>query len=306
VGAEVAGWRFDRWLADPARLGSRSRAAEALLHGRVWLDEVEQTLQDAPRRLEGGERVRLWVDRPGSAAVRGPHRSALLDILYEDADVIVLFKPSGLLTVPQPGPSSAPSLADRVRGRESARRRPSLAVHRLDRDTSGVVVFARTRLAQERLKAQFASRTPERVYLALVAGMPSPAEGEWRSWLRWDAQAHLQRPARPRSPGATEAVSHFRVIEPFARAGAALVEVRLTTGRQHQIRVQAWLAGHPLLGERRYRDAQADAPPRIAFERQALHAARLAFDHPATGERLVFERTPPADFAALLERLRRA
>jgi 23S rRNA pseudouridine1911/1915/1917 synthase len=298
--------RLDRWLADAGRLGSRSRASEALLRGRVWVDDVEQTLEDGSRRLAGGESVRLWIDRPGSASRQGPHRSGQLDIVFEDRDLIVIDKPAGLLSVRQPEQPGAPSLDALLEDhwRSHAGMVPRV-VHRLDRDTSGLVVFARTGLAQRGLKEQFVQRAPERLYLAVVHGVPTPQEGAWRTWLTWDAQARVQRAARPRAWRAFDASAFYRVVERFAGGAAALVEVRLATGKRHQIRVQACLAGHPLVGERMYTGEPAPSPEHvIPFGRQALHARRLAFLHPRSGERLVFEREPPADFAGLLATLR--
>lgn len=304
VPAAASGMRLDKWLADAARLGSRAAALDALARGRVFLDDTELGTADAGRRLAGGERVRLWVDRPGSARRRGARRVHGLDILFEDGDVLVLAKPAGILTVPLPAQPDAVSLSDLVAAYwRSHGKREALAVHRLDRDTSGIVVFARTSRAQAALRAQFASRTPEREYIALVHGHPVPAAGTWRGWLRWDPHTLVQRVARPRARGAREAVAHYRVIETFA--SAALLAVRLESGRQHQIRVQAWQAGHPLLGERIYIGPPAPRPAAtIDVPRQALHGLRLAFDHPRTGERLQFEWPPPADLRGLIERLR--
>lgn len=304
VPATASGLRLDRWLADAARLGSRAAALDALARGRVFLDDIELGAADAGRRLAGGERIRLWVDRPGSARRRGVRRVHGLDILFEDGDVLVLAKPAGILTVPLPAQPGAISLSDLVAAYwRSHGKREALAVHRLDRDTSGVVVFARTSRAQAALRAQLASRTPQREYLAVVHGHPNPAAGTWRSWLRWDARTLVQRIARPRARGAREAVAHYRVLETFE--SAALLAVRLVSGRQHQIRVQAWQAGHPLLGERIYIGPPApESTPTVAFPRQALHGLRLAFDHPRTGERLQFEWPPPADLRGLIERLR--
>lgn len=244
------GVRIDRWLAHVDRLGSRSRALEALAKGRVFLAGVELAADDAGRRLAGGERVEFWVDRPGSAQRRAVRRTEQLPIVYEDRDLIVLDKPAGLLTVPLDSTPDADSLADRVatHWRSHGRRTPAV-VHRIDRDTSGLVVFARTAVATSGLKTQFAARRPERIYLAVAHGRPQATEGTWRDWLRWDARALRQRPAARGARGAVEAVCHYRVAETFATT--ALIEVRLETGKQHQIRVQAWRHGHPLVGERR-------------------------------------------------------
>lgn len=300
----AAGQRLDKWLAAPSRLGSRRKASEALLRGRVWVDGVEQHVDDGARRLRGAEEVRVWVDRPGSAGRAGPHRAGALDILFEDEDLIVLVKPAGLLTVPVAEQPSVPSLAEAVQAhwRSHGHREP-LAVHRLDRDTSGPVVFAGSLAARHVLKEQFASRTPERVYLAVVHGAPDPPNGTWRTWLSWDPRARVQRPVPARRPGSFEALAHFACVERFA--ATALIEVRLVTGKRHQVRVQAWLAGHPLVGERVYTGPPVPVPESpVAFSRQALHGRRLGFLHPRTSERLIFDVTPPPDFCELLEHLR--
>ena len=175
-------------------------------------------------------------------------------------------------------------------------------MHRIDRDTSGLVVFAKTVRAQDALKAQFKRREPERVYLAVVYGRPSPPQGTWRDHLVWDTKALIQKETHPDDPRASDAISEYRVVESFGEA--SLIEVRLRTGRRNQIRIQARLRGHTLVGEKRYTYGP-DELRTIDFERQALHAHRLSFLHPADGRRLTFEAPPPADFAALLDRLRR-
>ncbi|MGE3842407.1 MAG: RluA family pseudouridine synthase [Vicinamibacterales bacterium] len=305
VDAASAGVRFDKWLADPQRLQSRSRSARALLRGQVFVNDREQTLADGARRLVAGDRVRIWLDRPLSAHRQGPHRTGQLDIVFEDHDVIVLDKPAGLLTVPLPEQPHAESLADRIAIHWRSHGRLPMAVHRLDRDTSGLVVFARTGLARARLKAQFVERRPERRYVAVVNGIPTSASGEWRTWLVWDGRLRRQLACDAATPRAFEAISHYVVREAFDSVGAALLEVRLTTGKRHQIRAQAWLNGHPLIGERMYVAVTAThVPPIFAFERQALHACRLSFHHPRTEELLAFEREPPSDFRQLVDRLR--
>jgi len=278
----------------------------SLERGRVWVDGVEQGPGDGARRLQGGEEVRLWLDRPGSATRQGPRRSGSLDIVFEDRDLLVVAKPAGLLTVPHPEQPEAASLVDVIADywRSHGRRTP-LAVHRLDRDTSGLVVFARTDEAQEALKDQFASRRPERVYLAVVHGTPSPDRAAWRTWLTWDPRARVQRPVEPHHPRGYEAISRYEVQRRFT--GASLLQVGLETGKRHQIRVQAWLAGHPLIGERIYTGPPAPAPVRpIEFARQALHGTRLAFVHPRTGIRLAFDLAMPADMHALIGMLEAA
>jgi 23S rRNA pseudouridine1911/1915/1917 synthase len=300
------GLRLDKFLADAERAGSRAKATAALERGKVFVNGREMTRADAGARLAAGDAVRLWVDRPGSSrrrAALGDERD--LPIVYEDDAIVVLDKPPGLLAVPLPivRRSDARSVFEDLKAylRQRGRRRP-FVVHRIDRDTSGLVLFAKSASAQEALKAQFKRHEPERVYLAVVYGHPSPPAGTWRDTLAWDTKALIQKETSPRDPRGKEAVSRYRVMETLA--GAALVEVTLVTGRRNQIRIQARLRGHTLVGERRYVYGPDDLRP-IAFPRQALHALRLTFRHPADGREMRFEAPPPEDFAALVARLRR-
>jgi 23S rRNA pseudouridine1911/1915/1917 synthase len=175
-------------------------------------------------------------------------------------------------------------------------------VHRIDRDTSGLVLFAKSGAAQLALKEQFKRRQPERVYHAVVYGVPSPASGTWHDHLVWDMKALIQKETSPRDPRGKEAVSHYRVVERLA--GASLIEVRLVTGKRNQIRIQARLRSHTLVGEARYVYGP-DALRPIAFPRQALHAHRLTFRHPVDDREMAFVAPMPDDMAALIARLRR-
>jgi 23S rRNA pseudouridine1911/1915/1917 synthase len=215
----------------------------------------------------------------------------------------VVNKPPGLLAVPLPERSGAGSVQDALVGhlRSKGKRRP-FVVHRIDRDTSGLVVFAKHADAQGRLKAQFRRREPERVYLAVVYGEPTPASGRWSDHLVWDTRAVIQKETHPRDPLGKEAVSEYRVLETFG--DASLLEVTLVTGRRNQIRLQARLHGHTLVGERRYVYGPEMLRP-IEFPRQALHAYRLGFVHPQTGHPLRFEAPVPIDFLELLAQLRK-
>jgi 23S rRNA pseudouridine1911/1915/1917 synthase len=296
-----AGIRLDKFLAEARRLGSRGRAQTALARGTVFVNGNEAAAGDAARRLIAGDVVRLWMDRPGSSRVRTPRaaRAGELPIVYEDDALVVVNKPPGLLSVPLPDQPDAPSVQDALVGhlRSRGKRRP-LAVHRIDRDTSGLVVFATRPAMQARLKEQFRRREPERVYLAIVYGRPSPAEGTWRDYLAWDQDALIQKKTDARDPRAQEAVSRYRVVEEFD--GCSLVEVRLVTGRRNQIRLQARLRGHTLVGETRYTFGPEDLRP-IRFERQALHAHRLSFQHPETARKVSFEAPLPDDMKSLLD-----
>ncbi len=303
VSTDEQGLRLDKFLAEPGRLESRRRASVAIDRGQVFVNDVEASREVAARRLAAGDRVRVWIDRPGSARARGPRRSGDLPIVYEDASLIVLDKPPGLLSVPLERREGAISVFDLLVDhlRSHGKRRP-LVVHRIDRDTSGLVVFAKDAVSQNRLKAQFKRHAVERIYWAVVYGHPEPPAGTWRDRLVWDHTALIQKETHPKDPRGTDAVCHYRVLERFRTT--SLVEVRLQTGRRNQIRLQARLRGHTLVGERRYVYGPDDLRP-LHFERQALHARRLVFAHPQTGEELRFEAQPPADFSDLLTRLRR-
>jgi 23S rRNA pseudouridine1911/1915/1917 synthase len=297
-----AGIRLDKFLAAPGRLGSRSRAVAALERGKVYLNGNETEMVDASHRLAAGDVVRVWMDRPGSARRRPrPGLTGTLDIVYEDDALIVVNKPAGILSVPLERKAESASVYEQIedRYRSQGKRRP-LIVHRIDQDTSGLVVFAKDPDAQRRLKVQFARREPERVYLAVVYGHPYPASGTWRDTLVWDARALIQKATHPRDPRGMEAISDYRVLEQFR--DASLIEVRLVTGRRNQIRIQARLRGHTLIGEDRYTYGP-DTLRTIPFQRQALHAFRLGFDHPVDGRALEFEARLPADFEDLLSRL---
>jgi 23S rRNA pseudouridine1911/1915/1917 synthase len=304
VSANDAGLRLDKFLADPGRVGSRGRAAAALERGKIYLNGAEAQLADGARRLASGDVVRFWIDRPGSAKGRpriGMSRD--LDVVFEDDDLIVINKPAGILSVPLERKMDLPSVYEQVedRFRSHGKRRP-LIVHRIDQDTSGLVVFAKNAEAQRRLKVQFARREPERVYRAVVYGVPDPPSGTWRDTLVWDTKALIQKETHPHDPRGLIAISDYRVVEAFRES--SLIEVRLRTGRRNQIRIQARLRGHTLVGEERYVYGPATLRP-IPFGRQALHAYRLTFAHPADGRELALEAPTPPDFRELLARLRR-
>jgi 23S rRNA pseudouridine1911/1915/1917 synthase len=306
VTREEQGLRLDRFLAAPERLGSRGRVSEALDRGKVFVNDVEASVKDAGSRVASGDVVRLWIDRPGSSKRRVSFESGGLQILYEDEMLLVVNKPAGLLAVPlgsrRESASAYSLMADHLGPR--GRRKPFI-VHRIDRDTSGIVVFAKTAAAQQAVKDQFARREPERVYQAVVHGHPKPAEGRWRDRLAWDDDALKQTVTDAKNPKGVDAITDYRVIETFAET--SLVEVRLQTGKRNQIRIQAALRGHPLVGERQYSGgpSKKTGPTSDSFPRQALHAYRLAFKHPIDGRQLTFEAPLPADLSDLLRRLRR-
>ena len=305
IADDAAGARLDKFLAGAQRLGSRGRVTTALDRGKIFVNGTEAGRADAGSLLRRGDVVRVWMDRPGSARrQRGPTEAGDLEILHEDDVLVVVNKPAGLLAVPLERKRGADSAYDFIEThlRPHGKRRP-FVVHRIDRDTSGLVVFAKTLRAQEQLKRQFRRREPERVYWAVLYGHPQPEEGTWRDHLAWDSKTLVQKRTPEGDPHAKEAISRYRVLE--ALPGASLVEVRLVTGKRNQIRLQASLRGHTLVGERRYVHGPESLRP-IEFSRQALHAHRLSFRHPADGRLLRFEAPLPTDLNRLLARLRRS
>ena len=251
-----------------------------------------------------GDVVRAWLDRPGSS--RRQARTGLvgdLDIVHEDDELIVVNKPAGILSVPLERRPEAPSVLGQLEHRFRSHGRPRVfAVHRIDQNTSGLVMFAKHAAAQRVLKEQFKRHEPNRVYWAVVYGVPDPYEGTWRDVLIWDEKALIQKQTHPRDPRGHDALSRYKVLEKFP--SASLIEVTLHTGRRNQIRIQARLRGHMLVGENRYVYGPEALRP-IDFGRQALHARRLVVRHPTDDRRLEFEAPLPADLLELLTRLRR-
>jgi 23S rRNA pseudouridine1911/1915/1917 synthase len=305
-----AGMRLDRWLAVRTDAGSRRRATEWIARGKVYWNGQAAEAAHGAHKVSAGQQVGVWMDRPGSSkpadrSVRDVRH--LLSVLHEDESIVVADKPAGLLVEPLPGrhgeePTLLNLLADHYRHAPHAR---SYVVHRIDRDTSGLVLFARTPAARDALKSQFRRRAPERVYLAVVLGRPTPTAGSWRDRLSWDPSSLRQRKAHGHDSRANDAEARYAVTEPFA--DASLIEVRLVTGKRNQIRVQAAMRGHPLLGERQYRFNAPPEPPTLPhIDRQALHAWKLGFIHPTAGLRVTYTSPLPDDFAALLAALRRS
>lgn len=303
VGPADAGVRLDKFLADATRLGSRPKAATAIKRRKIFVNGRESGDEDAAARLQVGDVVRVWMDRPGSArrpARLGDDRDLL--VVYEDDALVVLNKPAGILAVPLERQAEARSVFEDLKVYLHARRRGRpWVVHRIDRDTSGLVLFAKNAAVHEHLKSQFKRRDPERVYQAVVYGHPDPPEGMWRDRLVWDTKALIQKETHPNDPRGKDAACSYRVVERLH--GAALIEVSLVTGRRNQIRIQARLRGHTLVGERRYIFGP-DALRTIAFPRQALHAARLVFRHPRDQRQMRFEVPMPDDMKELVDRLK--
>ncbi len=306
-----AGARLDRLLA--TRLPELSRSRLKNLIGAGQLSASGETIVEPSYRVKPGQRLTLRV--PAAAPARPRAQAMPLDILYEDADLIVIDKPAGLVVHPAPGNPDRTLVNALIAHCGEAltgiggERRPGI-VHRLDKDTSGVMVAAKTQAAHAALVACFAARDIERAYLAVAWGLPAPRSGEiagniGRSPRNRKKMAVVARGGRP-------ARTRYRVIEALAGGRASLVECRLLSGRTHQIRVHMAAAGHPLLGDPLYgragptRTKGLPEAARTALEalgRQALHARTLGFRHPASAAALQFESEIPADIKRLIDSL---
>ena len=272
---------------------SRRAARDAVRDGRVDVDG--KTCSEPGRDVPEDARISHQPSRPVRRRVR-----SRLAVLGEDEDFLIVDKPPGLLTVPT-AEQERDTLLARVLDylHHRFKRRPSaFVVHRLDKDTSGSVVFARTRPALHFLQDLFRRHEIGREYVAIVEGTP-PDSGVFSDDLARDRPDLRRRVARPGQPG-KRAVTHYRTLEPLP--GAALVSVELETGRTHQIRIHFAAAGHPVVGDRVYGRAGREESPDVP--RQMLHARRLSFAHPRTGEIVRVESGLPEDFALVLGQLR--
>ena len=314
--ADQAGDRLDRFLAsaladDPAGL-SRSRLKTLILEGAVSRDGG--IVRDPAEAVRAGASYR--IEMPAATPAEPEGEIIPFPILYEDADLIVLDKPAGLVVHPAPG-NPGGTLVNALIAHCGAsltgiggEQRPGI-VHRLDKDTSGVMVAAKTQFAHAALSAAFAARDLDREYLALCWGAPNPARGDIEGAIGRDPRDRKRMAVLAR--GGKPALTHYESRESFrfaaAGSGATLLACRLATGRTHQIRVHLAHRGHPLVGDPVYLRRRPAAASRLAeplrsqaldFPRQALHAARLGFRHPRTGAALGFTTPPPADLALLI------
>ncbi|HUB77695.1 MAG TPA: pseudouridine synthase [Bryobacteraceae bacterium] len=228
---------------------------------------------------------------------RAPAFKTEIQILHEDDAIVAVDKPAGLPAVPIPR-SSTPSAFAILAGELKRRREPAYVVHRIDRFTSGVLLFAKSQEARARLVSQFLKHTPVRQYLAVVRGRVAGSGGQLVHYMRLEGM--FQKVSRADDPKADRAELRYSV-ERHLR-DATLVRVTLVTGFQNQIRVQFAAAGHPVIGDRKYRPEEA-AERRIA--RVALHAASLEFLHPSSGKRMTIESALPADMRSLIASLSR-
>jgi len=300
VPADAAGERLDRFVARIPDVGTRSHAKQLVDAGRVLVDG---TARKSAYAMRGGERVHVELRAPEPTGVEP--EDIPLRVLYEDDDLLAIDKPPGMVVHPAPGARRGTlvhALAWRLGTLPAAGDpdRPGI-VHRLDRDTSGVLLVARTRRAHESLARQFRERSVEKRYVAVVRGVLAGTTGRIdrpigrhpRERKRMSVRTARGRPA----------VTRWRVVERLA--GATVLALAPETGRTHQLRVHLAAAGHPIVGDRVY-GARRRGGTTITFPRQALHAEEITFAHPATGVSLTIRAPVPSDIQRLIETLRQA
>jgi 23S rRNA pseudouridine1911/1915/1917 synthase len=298
LGGDAAGLRLDRALALALPTLSRERVKALISTGAVLLDG--RPARDPSARVKGGEEARLAI--PAPAAAEAVPQEIALSIVFEDDHLLVVDKPAGLVVHPaagNPDGTLVNALLHHCEGQLSGIggvARPGI-VHRIDKDTSGLLVVAKTDPAHVGLARQFANHSIARRYLAVVTGLPSTPGGRIETQLaRSPANRHRMAPCDP--PAGKRAVTHWHMIE--ALDGAAAVECVLETGRTHQVRAHMAHIGHPLLGDALYGGRRVLGR---GIDRQALHAKELGFQHPVTQEQLSFESPLPSDIQQLLRAL---
>lgn len=299
LAAEAAGWRLDRALAVAIPTLSRERLKALVSAGAVEVDGRQE--RDPARKMKGGEAVSVAIPEARPSEAVG--QDIPIDIVFEDEHLLVVDKPAGLVVHPAAGNLDGTlvnALLHHCAGRLSGIggvARPGI-VHRIDKDTSGLLVVAKTDRAHAGLAAQFQKHTIGRRYQAVVSGLPTPPAGRIETHLD-RSDGNRQKISVVQAPRGRHAITHFRVVKPLNKA--ALVECRLETGRTHQVRVHMAHIGHPLVGDPVYGQGRlADVCRALGFRRQALHAARLDFEHPITREILAFESPTPPDIQQLL------
>jgi 23S rRNA pseudouridine1911/1915/1917 synthase len=310
VGADGGGARLDRYLSGLDHGLSRTRIKALIEEGRVSVGG--RTVKEASYRVKSGEQVTLSIPEPVDTELTA--QRIPLDVVFEDEYLIVVDKPAGLVVHPAPGnPDGTLVNALLAHCGESLRgiggvRRPGI-VHRLDKDTSGLLVAAKTAEVHAALVELFQAHDIDRQYAALVWGVPRPSAGRIETLIGRDPNNRKKMAVVTRN--GRSAITNFEVEARFGDA-AALVRCRLETGRTHQIRVHMAHQGYPVIGDplyaraggRRLKALPAAVADAVAgFGRQALHAGRLGFRHPATGEALQFDRPPPDDMMHLIDLL---
>ena len=301
IADDAIGWRLDRALAASVPTLSRERLKALISAGAVTGPNGTAVRDPAVKAVPGGTYA---VAIPEPAAAHNEPQDIALDVVFEDEHLLVVDKPAGLVVHPAAGNFDGTlvnALLHHCAGRLSGIggvARPGI-VHRIDKDTSGLLVVAKTDRAHDGLAAQFARHSIHRAYLAIVAGRPVPPSGSVDAPLA-RSSANRKKMAIVRENRGKRAVTHYRTLQPLL--DAALVECRLETGRTHQVRVHMASIGHPLLGDPVYgrtRAAHRDVLKKLHFHRQALHAAELGFAHPVSKENLSFKSALPSDIQEL-------
>lgn len=298
VGAGEAGERLDTFLARETGI-SRNRVQSMIASGLV---SVDGQIARKKHLLCESETVEWTVPAP-RAEDMAPQEMCL-EVMYEDEDVIVIDKPAGLVMYPGPGHPSE-TLANALLARHpdmagvGGKGRPGV-FHRIDKDTSGLVAVALSQRAYDAMVEELRDRVVERVYTALVVGDIAAEVGTIDAPMGRSPRDRKKMAVTPN--GGLRAVTHFKVLERFDR-DYTLVEAKLDTGRTHQIRVHFAYIGHAVAGDQEY--SRGKAPKELDLERQFLHASRLSFDHPVTGETLEFSSGLPADLLETLSNVRR-
>ncbi len=311
VPAEAGGWRLDKALAAALPEFSRERLKGLISGGQVHRADGAPA-DDPSAKVASGSAFDVSVPPP--APLENEAQDIPLDILYEDADLFIINKPAGLVVHPgagNPDGTLVNALLHHCSGQLSGIggvARPGI-VHRIDKETSGLLVVAKSDTAHEGLARQFKDHSIARRYLAIASGHPRPMSGTIETWIGRSERDRKKMAVQQEGRG-KHAITHYRTLETLK--GAALMECRLETGRTHQVRVHMAHIGHALIGDPAYGRAYSQAGRMKAgdggaknnFRRQALHAAALGFIHPITEEKLVFESALPADMQELLSQLR--
>lgn len=302
-GLLAGGLRLDKALAQASGL-SRARVQALIAEDRVTI-EGHGVVQASTKAPEG---TRFRIDLPAVAPAAASPQDIPLVIVFEDDHLIVVDKPAGMVVHPAAGNADntlVNALLHHCRGALSGIggvARPGI-VHRIDKDTSGLLVVAKSDAAHEGLARQFADHSLERAYLAVCNGHPQPPAGSISGRIgRSDANRKKMAALPKDSSRGKHAVTHYKTIRKLA--GCALVECRLETGRTHQVRVHLSSIGHALLGDPLYGRVNPQVRPvlqRLGFCRQALHAAVLGFSHPVTGEQVRFSSELPPDMRELID-----
>jgi 23S rRNA pseudouridine1911/1915/1917 synthase len=305
IDGEADGWRIDRALARALPTLSRERLKVLISSGQVTRNGADVVRDPAIKAIEGQS---FAVDVPAPRPAHNEAQDIALTIAYEDEHLIVVDKPAGLVVHPAAGNLDGTlvnALLHHCAGNLSGIggvARPGI-VHRIDKDTSGLIVAAKTDRAHEGLARQFADHSIDRRYKAIVGGIPVPPAGKVDAPLARSAQDR-KKVAIVRADRGKRAVTHYRLIQ--ALREAAMVECRLETGRTHQVRVHMASIGHALLGDPVYgrtKPAHREVLKDLEFRRQALHAAHLGFIHPISSEALAFDSDLPADMQELFRAL---